>query len=116
MNVNSSIGLSIIDELKKMDGAIDYDGDCSCQVVFKLANGKTLRFYVTDDDVAEVKGLRIDQYEGLPIRRPDGTPTTDLHLDVSEQCNHEECKWTKIPGLHNGYCYIKSYYETHIEK
>lgn len=52
-------------ELKKLDGAISYDGDASVQVVFKLANGKTLRIGVTDDDVADRPGLWCDQYEGL---------------------------------------------------
>ncbi len=45
---------------------MEYDGDASCQVIFKLANGRTLRFGVTDDDVADHPGLMwIDQYGGL---------------------------------------------------
>ncbi len=64
-NINSTDGIDLIQELKKVDGAIPYDGNASCQVVFLLKNGKTLRFCVTDDDVAMHKGLVIDQYEGL---------------------------------------------------
>lgn len=59
----------IICHLKRMDGAMEYDGSCSSQVIFKLTNGKTLRFCVCDDDVAgdsiEHQGLQIDQFGGL---------------------------------------------------
>jgi hypothetical protein len=61
----SKTGLKIVDYLLTLDGAMPYHGDASWQVIFKLANGKTLRLGVTDDDVAQVKGLWIDQYEGL---------------------------------------------------
>lgn len=58
--------------LKKLDGAIEYDGNASVQVVFKLTNGKTLRIGITDEDVAidhsSTLGLWCDQYEGLPIK------------------------------------------------
>jgi hypothetical protein len=57
--------VEFIQHLKTLDGAIPYDGDASCQVVFKLANGKTLRIGVTDDDVTDQPGLWADQYEGL---------------------------------------------------
>lgn len=60
-----------ISELKKLDGAIPYDGDASVQVVFKLANGKNLRIGITDSDVADKPGLWCDQYEGLPIKGGD---------------------------------------------
>ena len=66
----ASEGLSDVDfirRLKTLDGAIPYDGDASVQVVFKLANGKTLRIGVTDDDVADRPGLWCDQYPGLLI-------------------------------------------------
>jgi len=66
-----------IDRLKKLDGAIPYDTDCSSQVVFRLANGKTLRVGITDNDVAETPGIFCDQYEGLGIIGRNG-PTTDL--------------------------------------
>lgn len=59
---------NFIAELKKLDGAIKYDGDASVQVMFKLANGKTLRIGITDDDVAERKGIWCDQYQGLAIK------------------------------------------------
>ena len=69
--------IDFIDKLKKLDGAIPYDGDCSSQVIFRLANGKTLRIGITDDDVAETKGIWCDQYTGLAIIGANG-PTTDL--------------------------------------
>lgn len=52
---------SLIHKLKQLDGAIPYDGDASVQVVFKLANGKTLRIGMTE----EVDSIWCDQYEGL---------------------------------------------------
>ncbi len=58
----------LIQKLKKLDGAIPYDGECSSQVVFKLANGKTLRIGITDADTfeeGEDPGIWCDQYEGL---------------------------------------------------
>ena len=58
--------LTLIQKLKEFDGAIDYDGDCSCQVYFKLKNGKRLRFAVCDGDVGN-PCLAIDQYPGLAI-------------------------------------------------
>ena len=67
-----------IDKLKKLDGAIGYDGSCSSQVVFRLANGKTLRIGITDDDCTDTPGIWCDQYEGLGIIGRDGVPTTDL--------------------------------------
>ena len=67
-----------IDKLKKLDGAIEYDGSCSSQVIFRLANGRTLRISRTDDDVAVTPGLHCDQYEGLALIGGDGKPTTDL--------------------------------------
>ena len=83
-----------IAELKKLDGAIDYDGDCSCQVIFRLANGKTLRIGITDDDVAARLGLTCDQYEGLAIIGRDNKPTTDLIFREKclklEQKNNEQ--------------------------
>ena len=56
-NISADIGCELISQLKKMNGAIDYSGDCSYQVVFLLKNGETLRFGVTDDDVAEHPGF-----------------------------------------------------------
>lgn len=53
-----------IRDLKKLDGAIPYDGDASVQVVFILANGKTLRFGITDEDISD-GNLWFDQYPGL---------------------------------------------------
>jgi hypothetical protein len=54
-----------IDRLKAIHGSISYDGDASTQVVFKLANGKTLRIGVTDDDDTGDSEIWCDQYTGL---------------------------------------------------
>jgi hypothetical protein len=51
--------------LKKVPGAVSYDGDCSVQVVLPLEGGGHIRVGITDDDVAEVQGLWFDQYGGL---------------------------------------------------
>ena len=56
---------SFIQQLKELDGAIPYDGDASVQVVFKLANGKTLRIGETDTDTGADPGPWCDQYQGL---------------------------------------------------
>ena len=70
----TAIGTQIINKLKTLKGAIDYDGDYSTQVVFLLANGETLRFVVNDEGK-----LLIDQYRGLAIQTANG-PMTDLGL------------------------------------
>ena len=62
---NNQDALDFITKLKTFNGAIEYDGDASVQVAFLLANGKTLRFGTTDDDVARELGLWFDQYPGL---------------------------------------------------
>lgn len=53
--------------LKKLPGAIPYDGDASVQVVFKLANGMNLRIGVSDSDCTDQLGLWADNYAGLGI-------------------------------------------------
>ena len=55
----------LIQELKKVKGAISYDGDCSVQVLLPTTDNKYLRVGVTDDDVAEKPGIWFDYYEGL---------------------------------------------------
>lgn len=70
--ISSDLGLDLITKLKGLEGAISYDGDASCQVVFMLTNGKTLRFGVTDDDVGSGM-LWVDQYEGLALKAPEGS-------------------------------------------
>jgi hypothetical protein len=57
--------VSLIQELKKVKGAISYDGDCSTQVLLPTTDNKYLRVGVTDDDVAEKPGIWFDYYEGL---------------------------------------------------
>jgi len=59
---NTGDACDFIDKLKKLDGAINLDGECSAQVLFELKNGKTLRIGITDDDVATELGLWADQY------------------------------------------------------
>ncbi len=61
--------------LQQIEGAIDYSGECSVQVVIPLKNGKHLRLGVTDSDVAATQGLWFDQYEGLKMA---GCPEGDL--------------------------------------
>ncbi len=57
----------LIKLLKKVAGAINYDGDASTQVMFKMRDGKNLRIGITDEDVAPGQGLWFDDYEGLKI-------------------------------------------------
>jgi hypothetical protein len=59
--------LEFVEHLKRLHGALSYDGDASVQVVFYLTNGGVLRIGVTDEDVAAQPGLWADQYAGLPI-------------------------------------------------
>lgn len=61
----TDLGVEFISRLKKLPGAISYDGDASVQVAFKLSNGKVLRIGVTDEDIAESPGLWADNYPGL---------------------------------------------------
>jgi hypothetical protein len=56
----------LITRLKKLEGAIPYDGNYSVQVAFKLANGKILRIGESDhEDGEEDIGIWCDQFEGL---------------------------------------------------
>jgi len=61
-----------VDELKKLPGAVQYDGDASVQVAFLLANGKVLRIGITDEDVAARPGLWCDNFPGLAIGNSQG--------------------------------------------
>ncbi len=63
--MTDSQAVDLILLLQKIPGAIDYSGECSIQVVIPLKNGEWLRIGITDDDVADTKGLWFDQYEGL---------------------------------------------------
>jgi hypothetical protein len=58
-------GISLIEELKKVKGAVPYDGSASCQVLLPTTDNKYLRVGITDDDVAETPGIWFDYYEGL---------------------------------------------------
>lgn len=53
--------------LKKVKGAINYDGEASVQVYIPLEDGSNLRIGRTDDDVADQQGLWFDFYGGLNI-------------------------------------------------
>jgi hypothetical protein len=54
--------MSIIHKLKKLPNAISYDGEISCQVLFKLSDGSYLRIGETE----EVEELWCDVgYKGL---------------------------------------------------
>ena len=57
--------VELLYQLLKVKGAINYSGDASMQVLLPTEDGKYLRVGVTDDDVAEVKGIWFDYYEGL---------------------------------------------------
>lgn len=58
--------IKLIQELKKIKGALQYDGDASTQVLLPTINNKYLRVGITDDDVAEQPGkIWFDYYEGL---------------------------------------------------
>lgn len=54
--------VNFVESLKKLEGAISYDGNASTQVLFYLANGRVLRIGVTDEDVGDRAGLWADQY------------------------------------------------------
>ena len=51
-------------ELLEIEGAFDYSGNCSSQVVIPKKNGGFIRIGITDDDVGSGK-LWFDNYEGL---------------------------------------------------
>lgn len=68
--INPKESSRIINYLKKLDGAINYDGDYSEQVYFELKNGQRLRFGQND----EGDGLFVDQYAGLAIIGANGIP------------------------------------------
>jgi hypothetical protein len=57
--------VAFVQHLKALPGAIPYDGDASCQVAFRLANGEVLRIGVTDEDITDTPGLWADSYPGL---------------------------------------------------
>ena len=57
--------IQLIEELKKITGALSYDGDASCQVLLPTKDGKYLRVGVTDDDVVEKPGIWFDYYKVL---------------------------------------------------
>lgn len=58
------IAVSLIEELKKVVGALPYDGDASCQVLLPTKSGKHLRVGITDEDVGTGK-IWFDYYEGF---------------------------------------------------
>ncbi len=54
--INEGQGMALIDQLVRLLGTKPFLGECSIQVYIKLADGKTLRFGVTDDDVSGCPG------------------------------------------------------------
>lgn len=56
--------IELINNLKKVKGAISYDGDASIQVLLPTIDNKYLRVGVTDNDVGSGK-LWFDYYEGF---------------------------------------------------
>lgn len=59
--------IQLIRELKKIPGALSYDGDVSTQVLLPTVEGKYLRVGITDADIDTGK-LWFDYYEGLKIK------------------------------------------------
>ena len=58
--------ITLIRELHKIPGALDYSGDASYQVLLPTTEGKYLRVGITDDDVAAHPGkIWFDYYEGF---------------------------------------------------
>lgn len=58
--------IELIEELKKVKGALSYDGNASVQVLLPTNDGKRLRVGYTDEDVAKHPGkIWFDYYEGL---------------------------------------------------
>lgn len=66
MKIENNDPIKLISELKKIKGAISYDGDASSQVLLPVKDGRHLRIGVTDDDVGSGK-LWFDYYEGLQL-------------------------------------------------
>lgn len=60
--------LNLIYELKKIDGAISYDGECSVQVKIPTKDGNYLRVGITDPDVSNESGIWWDYYPGLQLK------------------------------------------------
>jgi hypothetical protein len=56
--------INLIRELKKVKGALSYDGDASTQVLLPTNKNTYLRVGVTDEDVGSGK-LWFDYYEGF---------------------------------------------------
>lgn len=51
--INAKQGMALIDQLVRLLDTKPFLGECSLQVYIKLADGRTLRFGVTDDDVSK---------------------------------------------------------------
>ncbi len=54
----------LLDRLAKLSDEQPLLGECSTQVFFQLKNGKVLNFGITDDDVADKKGLWVRLLDG----------------------------------------------------
>lgn len=60
----------LIQELKKVIGAIKYDGDASIQVLLPTKDGRMVRVGITDDGVGSGK-IWFDYYPGFFGEIPD---------------------------------------------
>jgi len=61
--IRETLGLGLINQLAHLSGRDLFLGECSTQAVFRLADGRTLRFGVTDDDVSICPGrMWVDVY------------------------------------------------------
>ena len=52
--------LAVVEQLIAQYGGDEFMGECSVQAYFLLADGRNLRFGLTDDDVAAHQGLWVD--------------------------------------------------------
>lgn len=57
--------IALIQELKKVKGAKNYDGDASTQVLLPTNDGRFLRVGQTDDDVTDNPTIWFDYYVGF---------------------------------------------------
>lgn len=58
--------IELVQQLKKVVGAVPFDGDASAQVLVPLQGGGYLRVGITDEDV-DAGAIWFDRYDGLPL-------------------------------------------------
>ena len=86
------MSIELIEELKKVNGALPYDGDASVQVLLPTIDGRILRVGVTDNDVSEAPDkVWFDYYKGLneEIKNLKLWIKLESHYDLKNQKKHE---------------------------